>query len=252
LKKRDRIIKKVQKRYWRRTHKYGIEVPHTIDEALAIDARTSTDFWQTAIEKEMKNVRVAFDVRDDGSIPVGYKEIKCHMVFDIKSDTLARKARMVAGGHRVEPPKDSTYSSVVSRDSVCLFFLLAALNDLEVIACDIQNAYFNAQTKEKVWFKGGTEMGPDKGKVIIIIRALYGLKSSGARFREHLAQTLRDAGFTGCKANPDVWLRPAVKPTGIKVYEYALCYVDDVCFQGLEPRKFMDLLSTVYTSRRDQ
>jgi hypothetical protein len=45
--------------------------------------------------------------------------------------------------------KDSTYSSVVSRDSVRLFFLLAAINDLDVLACGIQNAYINAATKEK-------------------------------------------------------------------------------------------------------
>ena len=247
LKKRDRIIKTVKKRYWKRTHKYGIELPHSVQDALDIDARTNTDFWRKAIEKEMNNVRIAFKVCEDGVIPVMHKEIRCHLIFDIKSDTLQRKARLVAGGHMTEPPKDSTYSSVVSRDSVRLFFLIAALNDMDVLACDIQNAYLNAPTKEKVWFRGGKEMGPDEGKVIVIVRALYGLKSSGARFRDHLAQTLRDAGFTGCKADPDVWLRPAVKVTGEKVYEYALCYVDDVIFQGLDPKKFMSMLSTVYT-----
>ena len=70
-----------------------------------------------------------------------------------------------------------------------LFFLLAALNDVDVLACNVQNAYINAETKEKVWFRGGDEMGPDKGKVVVIVRALYGLKSSGARWREHMAQT---------------------------------------------------------------
>jgi hypothetical protein len=123
----------------------------------------------------MRNVMVAFDIREDNKVPIGYKEIGCHLVFDIKSDTLARKARFVAGGHRTDPPKESTYSSVVSRDSVRLFFLLAALNDVDVLACDIQNAYINAETKEKIWFHGGDEMGSDKGKVIVIVRALYGL-----------------------------------------------------------------------------
>ena len=203
--------------------------------------------WRKAIEKEMRNVMVAFDVRDDGKVPIGYKEISCHLVFDIKSDTLARKARFVAGGHRTDPPKDSTYSSVVSRDSVRLFFLLAAFNDVDVLACDIQNAYINAATKEKIWFRGGDEMGSDKGKVIVIVRALYGLKSSGARWREHMAQTLRNGGFTSCKADPDLWLRPATKPEGSKIYEYVLCYVDDCIFQGLDPMGFMDYLRTVYT-----
>ena len=81
----------------------------------------------------------------------------------------------------------------------------------------------------------------------MIVWALYGLKSSGARFREHLAQSLRDAGFQGCKADPDVWMREAVKPDGTKIYEYVLCYVDDCIFQGLDPKAFMDRLGKSYT-----
>ena len=249
LKKRDRIIKKVKTRYFRRTHKFGIELPKTVAEAFAIDKKTGTDLWRKAIEKEMRNVQVAFDIKEDGVVPVGFKEISCHLIFDVKSDTLQRKARFVAGGHLTDPPKDSTYSSVVSRDSVRLFFLLAALNDLDVLACDIQNAYINAETKEKVWFRPDDDAlgANNKGKVVVIVRALYGLKSSGARFREHLAQSLRDIGFKGCKADPDVWLREAVKPDGTKIYEYVLCYVDDCIFQGLDPKAFMDRLGKVYT-----
>ena len=56
LRRRDRIIKKVKSRYWKRTHKYGVELPHSIEEALAVDQRSGTTFWQDAIEKEMKNV----------------------------------------------------------------------------------------------------------------------------------------------------------------------------------------------------
>ena len=97
-----------------------------------------------------RKCETAFDVREDGKVPIGYKEISCHMIFDVKSDTLARKARFVAGGHQTDPPKESTYSSVVSQDSVHLFFLLAALNDINVLACDVQNAYINVATKEKV------------------------------------------------------------------------------------------------------
>jgi hypothetical protein len=65
-----------------------------------------TDMWRKAIEKEMRNVMVAFDVRDDGKVPIGLKEISCHLVFNIKYNTLARKARFIAGGHQTDPPKD--------------------------------------------------------------------------------------------------------------------------------------------------
>ena len=40
LRRRDQIIKKVKSRYWSRTHKYGIELPHSVEAALPIDRRT--------------------------------------------------------------------------------------------------------------------------------------------------------------------------------------------------------------------
>jgi hypothetical protein len=115
---------------------------------MEIDRRTQTNFWRLAIEKEMKNVMPAFEFCDDDKMPIGYKEIGCHMIFDVKMD-LTRKARLVAGGHKTDPPKDSTYASVVSRDSVRIAFTVAALNRLDVLCADVQNAYLNAPTTEK-------------------------------------------------------------------------------------------------------
>jgi hypothetical protein len=85
------------------------------------------------------------------------------MIFDIKMVGLVRKARFVAGGHLTDPPVDSVYSSVVSRDSVHILFTIAALNDLEVIGADVQNAYINAPTKEKVYATAGPEFGSNQG-----------------------------------------------------------------------------------------
>ena len=57
LKKRERILNKVSKtKYWSITHKYGLELPKSVAQALAIDKRTGTDFWKKAIEKEIRNV----------------------------------------------------------------------------------------------------------------------------------------------------------------------------------------------------
>ena len=249
LKKRDAIIKKVKSRYWKRTHKYGVELPHSVKEALAIDRNTGTTFWADAIRKEMKNVEVAFEFQENGKPPPGHKEIKCHMIFDIKSD-LTRKARFVAGGHMTDPPKESVFSSVVTRDSVRIAFTYAALNGLEILAGDVQNAYLNAPTKEKCWFKAGLEFGNELvGLPVKIVRALYGLKSSGARWRDHLAQTLRDAGFKGSYADPDVWMRRSCKPDGTEYWEYVLSYVDDVLAISHDPKKIMDYLASKYTMK---
>ena len=121
LRKRSRIINKVKSKYWKRTHKYGIRLPHSVEEALRIDEETGTDFWRMAIEKEMKNVMPAFEFRDDDKMPVGYEKIRCHMVFDVKIGDLTRKARFCANGNETDPPKESTFSTVDTRDSVMLF-----------------------------------------------------------------------------------------------------------------------------------
>ena len=65
-----------------------------------------------------------------------------------------------------------TFASVVSRESVRIAFLIAALNDLNILAGDIQNAYLNAPTTEKVYFYAGSEWGANEGRTVIIIRAL--------------------------------------------------------------------------------
>ena len=242
LRKRSAIISKVKSKYWQRTHKFGIRIPKSVDEAIAIDRENGNTLWWDAICKEMKNVRIAFEELEGGrdSIPPGYQEIKCHMIFDIKlGENYRRKARMVAGGHMTETPASITYSSVVSRDSVRILLLVAALNDLDILACDIQNAYLTASCREKIVTQVGTEFGSDAGKMMLVTRALYGLKSSGASFRAFLGETLFDLGYWPSKADPDVWMRKAVKASGFEYYEYVLCYVDDVLSISADPMKTM-------------
>ena len=43
-----------------------------------------------------------------------------------------------------------------------------------------------------------------------------------------MAGTLREAGYESCKADPDVWIKPKIKPNGEKYWEYVLIYVDDI------------------------
>ena len=51
--------------------------------------------------------------------------------------TSVAKARLVAGGHTTAAPATITYSRVVSRETVRIALLLAALNDVEVKTADI-------------------------------------------------------------------------------------------------------------------
>jgi hypothetical protein len=255
LKKRNRIISKVKSKYWIRTHKYGIKIPKSVAEAKRLDEENGNTLWWDAICKEMKNVRIAFEEFEGtkADIPPGYQHIDCHMIFDVKlGENFRRKARMVAGGHKTETPSSVTYASVVSRDSVRIALTIAALNDLKVLACDIQNAYLTAPCREKVWTVAGPEFGSECGKIMIIKKALYGLKSSGAAFRAFLAETLYEMSYKPSRADPDVWMRPAIKPDGFEYYEYVLCYVDDVMCISHDPLKTMKSLQEVFKLKDDK
>ena len=256
LRMRNRIIGKVRSRYWKTSHKYDVRLPHSVQEALQTDKETGTDFWWNAIQKELKKVMVALEydeiitpqqIRDglEKGKYVGFQEIECHMIFDVKMD-LTRKARFDAGGHLTEPPASITYSSVVSRNSVRIAFLLAALNGLDIMACDIGNAYLNASCREKVWFVAGQEFGSRQGTVIRIVGVLYGLKSSGASWREMFNNSIRDMGFQPSIADPDVYLRPFAKPDGFKYYAYILVYVDDVLIISHAPEEHLKIIQANY------
>ena len=249
LRNRDRMIGRLQAQRIRKGRmKFGIEIPGTVEQAIALDAKNGNSLWQDAIKKEMKNARVAFSLLPRGEKPpVGYKEITCHLVFDLKLD-MTQKARYVAGGHLTDVPASMTYSSVVSRDTVRIGFLVAALNDLGILAGDIQNAFLEAPVGEKIFFYAGEEWGADRDRIVKVVRALYGLKSSALQFRNHLAETLGNRlGFKSSLADPDLWYKPSVAPDGFKYYSYILVYVDDLIIIDKDPRSFMEMVKTSFT-----
>ena len=79
-------------KYWRTTHKFGIEVLKTVENAPEIDCLKGTEFWEKYIRKKMKNVRIAFknlngvtpDHMKTGKIKRGYKYLSTHMMFILK------------------------------------------------------------------------------------------------------------------------------------------------------------------------
>ena len=72
------------------------------------------------------------------------------MVFDVKMEDFCCKAWLVAGGHMTKAPATLTYASVVSRETVRIALMTAALNDVDVWAADVLNAYITAPCREKI------------------------------------------------------------------------------------------------------
>ena len=60
---------------------------------------------------------------------------------------------------------------------------------------------------------------------MIIVRALYGLKSSGDVWSTKLAETLMALRYKLSEAGADVWMKQDFKPNGDAYYKHMLCYV---------------------------
>ena len=86
-----------------------------------------------------------------------------------------------------------------------LAILAGELNYLNIMVGNIGNTYLESFTNEKVVFTAGPKFKELEGHTLVIIKTLYGLRSSGARFYEALADTLKREGFTPSKADPNLW-----------------------------------------------
>jgi hypothetical protein len=103
------------------------------------------------------------------------------------------------------------------------------------------------KTSKKVYMATGPEFGPNTNRAAVIVQALYGLKSSGGRWRDHLAAILTEAGAKNSKADPDVWMQKAEKPNGFVYWEYILCYVDDILAISHNPQCILDVIAQQVT-----
>jgi hypothetical protein len=71
----------------------------------------------------------------------------------------------------------------------------------------------------------GPEFGPElEGRIAILKKALYGLKSSGNRWHAHFAKTLYNLGFEPTRCDNDVWIKMRSDES---CYDYICTYVDD-------------------------
>ena len=73
-----------------------------------------------------------------------------HMIFYIKmGGKFTMKAILLSDFHTTAPTSSITYSSVLSRNSVRISFLLASLNGLEIFSWDIGNKCLDANCRER-------------------------------------------------------------------------------------------------------
>ena len=97
-----------------------------------------------------------------------------------------------------------------------------------------------------MYIVAGLEFGPElEGRILLIDKSLYSLKTSSARFYEHLSLKLAGLGFKPTKADPNLCMKK--HPDG--QYGYIAWYVDDVIAFAKDPMKIMKDLEQTYVMK---
>ena len=111
--------------------------------------------------------------------------------------------------------------------------------------------YLNAPCKERIWFVAGAECGSHlRGKVMKLVRALYGLKSSGASWRQMFKEYIVNRmGFVPSSLDGDMYYRRNQDEQGVCYYELLLVYVDDVLAISHDPEDIMKVIGQGLRSR---
>jgi hypothetical protein len=246
-----RSKKRKKKAPQRERLKYGVQVPRNVKEALELDAKNGNTFWRDAIKLEIDSLvnLECFDFHSANYHPgEDFQWTTLTMIFDVKQD-LRRKARLVAGGHLVDSLDNDVYSSTVKGISVRLLHVIAHKQKLDLLCGDVGNAYVNSYTNEKVYSRCGPEFGEElKGRIIVIKKALYGLRTSSERWWSHFADTLRGIGFWGTRYDKDVWIRQNPEDGH---YEYVCTHSDDFMIVSKHPSDIMASIKEVYNVKSE-
>lgn len=129
-----------------------------------------------------------------------------YLVFAVKYDGNAQEQASSRRPSHQYTLRKCIYG-VVSIRGLRICILISELNNMEIYATDIGNAYLETKTQEKVCIKAGPEFGELEGNLLIVYKALYGLRSSGKQFRDYLADYLNSLGFSQSLAEPQIFMR---------------------------------------------
>ena len=199
-------------------YQHSFQVSTDYNHAIRLDKKNSNTHWRDTLDLESSQIH--------------------QLNLDDRS-----KERLVTDGHLTKEPVESIYSGVVSLRSLRMVVFLPQLNNLEIWGADVNNAYPEAYTDEKLCIIAGPELKELQGHFLTMVKALYGTHSGGARWHDRLFDILQELSFKPSQVDHDVWTRP--EPGGT-CYEYLAVYVDDLAIAAKDPQAFYNELKKRY------
>ena len=216
--------------------------------------------------KQLKDMNVAVYPSEEELAEIrkrGTKILRTKMVYKRKyesivgKDGIARdrflkwKARLAVVGSSEVKAVDlcwSTFSPTIGMTAVRTIISLMCDPKYDVRSYDLSGAFLATPLDRAVYVKLPEDAGEDAGKILRLIKACYGLKSSGRDFVSALSKKILEFEHEGCKFHRlymDHCIYIFIGPNG---EEIVLChYVDDIICGTNNPElreKFLEHLRT--------
>lgn len=152
--------------------------------------------------------------------------LDCMWVYTYKFDKHGYlrkcKARLVVRGDQQQKAgTEDTYAATLAGKSFRTLLAIAARFDLEMLQFDAVNAFVNAKLPGNVFMRPppGHRKGDAAGQVLLLQKALYGLRIAPLLWQKELGSTLRELGFKPIAHEPCCYSKD-----GILLF----FYVDDI------------------------
>ena len=207
--------------------------PQSLREALQ---GPHCEKWKQAMKSEMDSLKEngVYEIVDR---PLGKKVVKSKWVFRVKTNELGEvekyKARVVAKGFsQVEGiDYDQTFSPTVRFESIRQMVALGTSRGMHMHQMDVTTAFLYAPLEEEVFMEQpeGTVEEGNEGKVMRLLKCLYGLKQSPRQWNICIDTALKQLGFVRLKSDVGIY----VKGKGEEAVYIAL-YVDDLFMLGIK------------------
>lgn len=172
--------------------------PRTLREAMAGPDASS---WQVAVDAELASLTGMGTFEFIDKLPTGRRAISSKLVFKIKrlpDGSIERhKVRLVARGFSQMPGLDfdEVFAPVVKLTSLRVLCALAVQLQLYFHHLDVDTAFLNGALEDELYMRLPNGIGALSGKLVKLLRSIYGLKQASRIWNELLDAELRKLGF---------------------------------------------------------
>jgi hypothetical protein len=206
-----------------------INEPRSVTEALI---GTHAENWLLAMKEELTNLEEN-EMWDLVKRPTNQKVIGCKWLYALKKNELGEvvkfKSRVVALGYHQSYGVNfqETYSPVMRKQSLRIFFVIAAQKGWSLHQIDVTAAYLNSPTGETVYMEQPV-LGTGEGKSDLVCKlkkSIYGLHHAGRDWNEYLTKLILELGMKQSMSDPCVFYKDKL---------WIAVHVNDIVLMGDE------------------